>query len=89
LSFSPAKKAIHWMSGDQKGKDASPVPESSCATSELSGRTQRVLLPSTDCAPNARRVPFGDNAKPKVKAAFAGGWMLATIGAGWSTCRWK
>src|SRR5262245_53386050 len=48
FSFSPAKKPSHWLSGDQKGKDASPVPASSCATSEFSERTQRLFFPSTD-----------------------------------------
>src|SRR5262249_10046295 len=50
FSFPPAKKPRHWLSGDQKGKDASPVPASSCATGEceFKGRTQRLLFPSTD-----------------------------------------
>src|ERR1700683_2859561 len=60
FSFASAKKAMEWLSNDQKRKMAFSDPAIWRASSELTGRTQRVLLPSAPVAVNAIIEPSGE-----------------------------
>src|SRR5215469_17227674 len=60
LSFPLAKNARDRPSKDQKGKIAPSVSPSSCASSELVGRTQIALLPSASVAAKAIAEPSGE-----------------------------
>ena len=76
---------MEWLSNDQKGKMAFSVPAIWRASSELTGRTQRVLLPSASVAVNAIIEPSGDiTAGPAVspvglKCVFSGGVMTVRM----------
>src|ERR1700751_469606 len=60
LSFPLAKNARDRLSKDQKGKIAPSGSASSCASRELVGRTQIVLLPSASAAAKAIAEPSGE-----------------------------
>src|SRR5437870_7898061 len=67
-----AKNPMKRLSGDQKGRVASSVPESGCALIESSGRIHKRVFPEASVAAKARRSPSGEIAK-EPKLAFSGG----------------
>src|SRR5437870_10097843 len=74
FSLPPAKNPMKRLSGDQKGRVASSVPESGCALIESSGRIHKRVFPEASVATKARRSPSGEIAK-EPKLAFSGGLM--------------
>src|SRR5215472_6142914 len=57
---SAEKKAMNWLSGDQKGKTAPSVPSSGWATSLDKERSQSFGLPSASVSVISTRLPSGD-----------------------------
>src|SRR5262249_46606696 len=62
LILSCEKKPMEWLSGDQKGKEASSVRASGCADADPRGRNHKRARPSLG-ATNARLKPSGDIAR--------------------------
>src|SRR5260370_7641135 len=73
FSLPPAKNPMKRLSGDQKGRVASSVPESGCALIESSGRIHKRVFPDASVATKARQTPSGEIAKTPQLDFSAGG----------------
>ena len=60
FSFAVVEKAIKRLSGDQKGRRPSSVPESGRASRESSDRTHSKFRPAWPVAKKATRRPSGE-----------------------------